>query len=347
MMEERLDQLRSGLKVLRNTLFPGEIILMYHRVAELPNDPWLMNVSPEHFRQQLDVLKQYTEPVELARLVDTPRAARGSKPRVAITFDDGYDDNFINAKPLLETFDIPATFFIATGGIDATSEFWWDELDRLLLQPGALPSTLCLTIDDQEYHWHLGNAAEYQQISFDKHRPWRATIDDDPTPRHAIYCELYELLRLLDHDNRLGVMEQLQVWAGADTARRLSHQSMSHDQLASFARHGLIDIGAHTVNHPHLGAQPVERQRLEIEQAKARLQEIVGTTPESFAYPHGHYSPATVSLVQQAGFQRACNSAVDMVRPRSHRYQLPRVEVNDWDGNGFTQWLRSWISLAA
>ena len=52
---------------------------------------------------------------------------------VALTFDDGYRDNLINAKPLLVEHEVPASIFLATGYIGKKREFWWDELARLTL----------------------------------------------------------------------------------------------------------------------------------------------------------------------------------------------------------------------
>jgi peptidoglycan/xylan/chitin deacetylase (PgdA/CDA1 family) len=50
---------------------------------------------------------------------------------VAITFDDGYTDNYQAAARILERHDTPATFFIATGFIGERREYWWDELEQI------------------------------------------------------------------------------------------------------------------------------------------------------------------------------------------------------------------------
>ena len=85
---------------------------------------------------------------------------------VVVTFDDGYYDNLANAKPLLERYSIPATLFVATGYSEREGEFWSDELERLLLQPGNLPDTLNLTITGKRHHWNLGDATSYSEEEY-------------------------------------------------------------------------------------------------------------------------------------------------------------------------------------
>jgi peptidoglycan/xylan/chitin deacetylase (PgdA/CDA1 family) len=110
-----------------------EIILLYHRVACVSTDPWGLCVTPAHFSQHLEVLRKYRR-IRLNQVQATGlRIGRGSH-RVAITFDDGYADNLHEAARLLEKYDTPATFFVATGYIGGVLEFWWDELERLVFQ---------------------------------------------------------------------------------------------------------------------------------------------------------------------------------------------------------------------
>ena len=68
------------------------------------------------------------------------------KPHSAITFDDGYADNYLQAKPLLEKAETPATVFVTAGSLNATAELWWDALDRIFIQSGPLPADLPLQI---------------------------------------------------------------------------------------------------------------------------------------------------------------------------------------------------------
>jgi peptidoglycan/xylan/chitin deacetylase (PgdA/CDA1 family) len=103
------------------------VVLLYHRIAD---DGWRYSVSRDHFAQQLDVLCHETDIVPLADI--TRLHTTSPRPRVAITFDDGYGDNVTSGWPELQARALPATFFVVSGGIGAMREFWWDELDWIL-----------------------------------------------------------------------------------------------------------------------------------------------------------------------------------------------------------------------
>jgi peptidoglycan/xylan/chitin deacetylase (PgdA/CDA1 family) len=144
------------------------VILLYHRVTELTTDPQLLAVTPQHFAEQLDVLRRLAVPVKLADLVTGTAAARDA---IAVTFDDGYADNLLEAVPRLRQFDTPATVYVATGTLDTRREFFWDELERIFLQPGVLPTEL--TIESTRFE--LGADAEYSPYVSERHRNWDAT----------------------------------------------------------------------------------------------------------------------------------------------------------------------------
>jgi peptidoglycan/xylan/chitin deacetylase (PgdA/CDA1 family) len=116
---------------------PGGIVLLYHRIADLAHDPQQLAVTPEHFADHLDVINERGVPMTISTLVEL--AQRGELPRgaVAMTLDDGYSDNLLCAVPLLARARVPATVFISTDAVGTGREFWWDELDRLLLANGT------------------------------------------------------------------------------------------------------------------------------------------------------------------------------------------------------------------
>lgn len=321
------------------------LVLMYHRVDEADSDPWSLCVTPQRFAEHLQVLRQRTRPLPLRRL--TGALASGKVPRrsVIVTFDDGYADNLYNARPLLERYDIPATVFIATAYLEQDRQFWWDELERIFLQPGRLPEHLQLRIEGESCRWQLGADAIYSEEACRQHRGWRAG-HDAPTSRHAIYFSLWQRLQSLRDCERRQVLGALEFWASGRPADPRPARTLGPREAIALAQGDLVEIGSHTVTHPVLSALPVAAQRSEIQQSKTSLEEILGRPVTSFAYPYGarcNYTDESVSTVRQAGYTCACSTLTGVVEAGADCFELPRVQVEDWDGDEFAKRLSGWL----
>jgi peptidoglycan/xylan/chitin deacetylase (PgdA/CDA1 family) len=306
---------------LRNAITPGARILMYHRVAEVDLDPWGLCVTPEHFAEHLEVLSKSARVVSLQQLTEELDEGKPVDRSIAITFDDGYADNLLNAKPLLEKYDIPATVFVANGYVEQQQEYWWDELEKLFLQPGTLPEKLELNINKRHYQWELGEAATYSQEDYQQYQDWYAEAKNDPTPRHSLYRSVWRIMLPLLPEEQQEILNELRTWAGVKAETRSTHRPLTLTELPLLESGNLIEVGSHTVMHPFLSALPVPRQLQEIQANKARLEEILGHSVSSFAYPYGDYSSKTVSLVQEAGFTRACSTISAGVRQKCDRFE--------------------------
>jgi len=316
----------------------GGVILLYHRVMAMEHDPQLLFVSPEHFGEHLAVLRDHTTPVHLHELCRVSGKHFGSRRPVAITFDDGYADNLHYAKPILEKYGIPATVFVTTGRIDSTTEFWWDELERVLLYPGRLPETLDLTIDKQSLHWELGSSAKYSHESCQAYSHWNVLEKDAPTERHALYKVLCSSISHLAPRERENVLGDVRSWAGSSLEVLPEYRAMNEAEIRQLVAGGLVDVGAHTVSHARLSALPRDVQRAEIVNSKTILERILGRPVTSFSYPFGcpsDYTHETVAEVQSAGFALACSNFPAKVTRSSSPWELPRFLVRDWDGKLF------------
>jgi len=322
------------------------LILLYHRVARLPSDPWSLAVTPQRFAEHLEVLRRQARPMRLSQLAGALVDESLPDRAVIVTFDDGYADNLHNAKPLLERYDVPATIFLPSGFINYDYEFWWDELDRLLLS-GKLPKrNLRLRANGTTYRWRLGETADYSGQELRCHRGWNAS-EEAPTTRHALYKSIWELLHPMSESERRTILDKLRRWAGAQSAPRPSrHRLLSLEEMSVLANEELIEIGAHTVTHVMLSTLSEESQRDEILGSKVHLEEILGRPVSSFAYPFGRrsdYDSRTVDVVRQSGFRCACCNFSGIVKPSSDPFQLPRVQVQDWGGDEFSARLSWWF----
>ena len=333
--------LRRGLRRLRaraTAWTSGRaLVLMYHRIAAADVDPWGLCVSPRHFGEHLDVLRRRGVLASLGQIGRAVAEGRPLRGAVAVTFDDGYADNLLDARPLLDRHDAPATFFLTTGALGAPREFWWDALDRLLLAPGTLPETLHL--DDEA--WPLGAAARYGADEAGRHRAWRAW-EPPPTPRHAAYAALWHRLYPLPDAQKQAALATLR--GGPAPAPRPSRRPLTPDEAVALARGGPVEVGAHTVTHPALAALPAPAQADEIRASKAHLEALLGRPVAAFAYPHGAHTDATVALTRAAGFRYACTTAPAVVHPRADPLALPRVGVADEDGEAFDRRLTAWLA---
>jgi peptidoglycan/xylan/chitin deacetylase (PgdA/CDA1 family) len=320
----------------------GPMILLYHRVATLDTDPQLLAVTPENFAAHLDVLREFSTPMSLADLVRATRAGAAPRNAVAITFDDGYADNLEHASPLLHARDIPANVFVATAGSDNACEFFWDDLDRILLQPGKLPEDLHLQIGNKTINLALHEDAHYSPAAAMRDKHWNVTQSEDPTARHRAYRSLCPALHSATIEERSRALHQLHEWSAQPTTPRPSHRMMTPAQMCELTRSALIDIGGHTVHHPLFSRESSEIQQREIQDCKTALQFILDREVTTFSYPFGgrrDYTPDTVAAVQQAGFLHACSNFPGHLLPGQDLYQLPRMLVRNCPGEQFRHWL--------
>jgi peptidoglycan/xylan/chitin deacetylase (PgdA/CDA1 family) len=327
----------------------GGIVLAYHRVTTLATDPQLLAVTPEHFAEHLKIIGRLGNPIPLTELAAAGKQHRLPRRSIAITFDDGYADNLHQAAPLLQTAAMPATVFCTTGRLGGDAEFFWDELDRLLLQPGELPTELTLTIGGAERRFDLSRCSRYTQVQWETDRHWDVTQPPRPASRQQLYLQLCQAIHPMPSDARAATLDLLRRWAGASSAGRATHRMMSAGELRQLAADGVMEVGAHTVEHSLLSAESVKRQRSEIESCRATLTDIVGKSITSLSYPFGtrrDYTAGTIAAVRRAGFEIACSNFQGIVNSDTDPLQLPRFLVRDWDPARFTAELSAWLALA-
>jgi peptidoglycan/xylan/chitin deacetylase (PgdA/CDA1 family) len=317
---------RAGGKVMRQFASKG-VILMYHRVAVADTDPWALCVTPAHFAEHLQVLKRAFTVVTVRDLARSLRLRRIVDRTIAISFDDGYADNFQNARPLLDDHDLPATIFMTSGNLERSREFWWDELEQMLLNDRPLPAKLTLATLAGERSWHVdpGPGVEKSKTM----RAW----EGKPGSRMALYHEIWEWMLRLPSEEQNRVLDQLMEATASHATLRPSHRSVTADEIQKIADDGLIEIGGHTVNHPMLSAHSATVQRQEIENNKSQLEDLTGTRITCFAYPFGDHDATTVRLAREAGFECACTTVDNTVWRFSDPFRMPRIAVEDWDGD--------------
>lgn len=316
-----LSPLRMTRKWLVNRFNAPVVVLIYHRVTRLESDPQRLSVTPENFHAQMCYLKDNFPLVRLD--ADWSGVDR---PSVAVTFDDGYADNVNKALPILEALGIPATFFISTGFVGSYTEFWWDDLERILLNKEHLPARFTLDTGHEVREWSTKSAAELAQL----------------------YRDFHLLIKCLSPEQREQQLARLRSWAHVAEEGRTSHRVATLDELKRLARSELVTIGGHTVTHTRLSILSRDRQHEEITASMRQLETWSGLQVTVFSYPFGSwddFTPETIDICRQAGLFRAVANIPGQYHTWTDPYQIPRNLVRNWELPMFRRKLAAfWVS---
>ena len=330
---------RLAKRAVRRTLpLRFGAVLLYHRIADVDADPQLLAVSPGHFAEHLEVIAEGYQPVRLDEMRGWS-AMLPTQPRpIALTFDDGYADNLGAAWPLLRARGVPATVFVVADQVGRIEEFWWDELERILLGTGHLPESLEVTVGSDAYSWLL------PPVKAERDMHWNVESDRVSSPREAAYRDLCGVVRPLDEAIRGDVLAQIRAWAGTGSAGRPEKRALIEQELFDLTRDGLVEVGSHTMTHPVLAAQRVPVQEYEIDASWRKLEDLLGTRIRSFAYPFGgrnDYDRDSVRLVKASGYAQACSNFAGVIHRGTRRLEIPRLLIRDWSGDEFARRLHA------
>jgi peptidoglycan/xylan/chitin deacetylase (PgdA/CDA1 family) len=115
---------------------PKAIILMYHNIDLSPKNARIPNlyVKPGMFRFQMWYLKiAGFKVMPIKELVAAVEAGEASRNMVAITFDDGYEDFYKNAYPVLKGYGYPSTVYVVPGLVGKDNI--WDSQNEAVKKP--------------------------------------------------------------------------------------------------------------------------------------------------------------------------------------------------------------------
>lgn len=296
-------RLMVGHKV-RNKSF----VLIYHRVLKAVDEEQVfvqpgMYVTTSTFQLQAAFLKENFHVISLDELVGRVETGRGVGGCCAITFDDGWQDNYSQAFPVLRDLKLPATIFLATGFIGTDRLFWPEELAFYLRQSRGLSSP-------------FKNSTLERFIKELPEKVPEATRLD-----HAIM-----VLKARPGDEREEILSILRRLSPVSFAKRLM---MNWEEAEHMLNSGLIKFGAHTAEHTILDQVSLDLARDEILQSKQSLEKHLGISPTLFAYPNGHFSNDLQTLLKEYGFKAAMISRKGWYDGSVSIFEIPRIGIHE------------------
>jgi peptidoglycan/xylan/chitin deacetylase (PgdA/CDA1 family) len=304
----------------------GPAILMYHRIATPDVDPWGLAVSPERFGEQVQALRGNRTTLSMDSFVAGLESASLPHDAVALTFDDGYADNLLRAKPILEVAGVSATVFLPTGLIGTGEAFWWDELAGMVLRRAdPLSTSVMMKADCLQIELPPIDAEVEPRASW---RYW----DRPVTAREQVYQALWQALWDCPPGCRKTTMERLRQLFGAPSSSPDALPMGADDVRQLVSDH--VSAGAHGRFHQPLTSLPAAARFEELQRSRLEVEALSGLPVTGFAYPHGAFNPEIVNMVRQAGYRWACSTIEAATNPkRVNIYSLPRIAVGDWPGD--------------
>ncbi len=284
--------LTQGLVKLQSVLKPGKPntfrVLNYHRVNDFNNPFTIDSVAATDFENQMHFISKGYHVLSLDEIYDHI-ANNHTLPTqcLAITFDDGYEDNYTFAYPILKKYNLPSTIFLTVDCVDTQTPLWFDQV--------------------------LFAFKETSTKKFDS--PLNDGVFDINTLEQKFYTAhvMLENLKKLDNDQRkkslIDVLKELGI-----SSNKTSHNTANlliWPQIMEMSRHN-ISFGSHTMTHPILANLPDTEMEWELSTSKKTIESKIGKEVCFFAYPNGKesdYDEIVIQSVKQAGYKAAMTTA--------------------------------------
>lgn len=298
-------------------------VLTLHRIvpdAEVAacRSPRGMVLRESLFRSLIEFLNRHADVVDPHNVSYEP--SNRNRPRVLLTFDDGWADNAEIAQPHLARVGVPACFFIATTLVGQAHPFWPERvqhildtsrriealsrldvlLSQLATETGVRPPQANRQADDEQIlTW-------FKQFSPERILTWAASAETALSPQTS-------------HSPNFSAVDERE-------------RMMTWQQLRSLVASGHM-LGSHTATHALLPSLSGEQQASELVDSRSALLDHI-TQPQStvsaISYPNGSVTADVARAASRAGYRLGFTTALGVCRSATDQLLLPRINV--WDG---------------
>lgn len=287
------------------------VVLVYHRVNRLTKSGFrptqYISIETNCFKAHLRLLKQYFSVIPLKKVVDClQNSIELPQHFVVITFDDGYEDNYTDAYPLLQKYGLPASIFLTAGLVDSEDLLWHDQLEVLLSYTPC--RYLSIKSEDGIRNLPLRTIGEkwyaYEYLT-------RRCLRISPSNRR-------EFLEQLEESLKVSISEEM----------KKHYKLLNWDQVRTISSSGLVDFGSHTMNH-HLVTSLDEKNRdYELGKSQKLIMRETGNKTTLFSYPNGNFDEKAMMHLRAHGYLGACTAERKLLNYYCDSLAIPRVGVS-------------------
>ena len=288
-------------------------VLAYHRViseeqAELDGAHSAMWISPERLTTQIRWMRSVGEIVDYERILDAEQP--NECPWFALTFDDGWKDNYQQAFPVLQKLRAPAIIFLATDAVDRDALFWPDDISvktcKILAGHG-----------NDQVHSVLADCWPENSKRQPGTGPAGMTMVERWIDALKFLGQEERQQRLTEYYRRLGV-----------SSAPLSGYLMSWENARTMQKAG-IRFGSHTHNHTIVKGLPAEIVEDELIRSRTLIEEHLQVKVESFCYPNARYNGREAELLARCGYRYGFCLNNRTLRHCTDPYYIPRFITSE------------------
>lgn len=284
-------------------------ILCYHGVADKASYPFNgRHIDQRTFEQHLAYFKKHFQLETLSEIFARYRTGNApQKPTLAITFDDGYWNNYAFALPSLEKYACPATFFVSGIAAEAEGQILWPDYIDLLRDYGGK------------------EGIKYEDYCFQK-------VGDLGFADPQKGVDGYTFIKHLNAAGRKKMFDEIAAHYDTAAARQLAapmyQRLMSPAQIKETAQSPFIEIGSHGYLHFNLAYIPPEEARAEMKRSQSALEALTGKPVRSIAFPDGNYDAKVKDIATELGYEHMLAEEYLFPEDGEDLRILPRISIS-------------------
>lgn len=278
------------------------MVLTYHRILPEPSfNPFRTIISVGTFENQLEKLTATYEVSGLGAAIESERHSKSI--RVAITFDDGCEDNYQFALPILKKRGLSATFCVVTNFVEKQQPLWdWEIMCRLYHEP--------------DIHVKIGSSELFRMSN---ESPSAFALRVIETLKQSLISDLEHAVASTATQSTNREVDKLLVAA----------RSMSWDKVRILKENGM-EIAAHSASHRSLARLPFAEGVMEIRQSKQQIENHLQEPCLHFAFPFGtvrDHTPELINTVKECGFRTCLLARHDLNVMSQDIFGLNRIDM--------------------
>ncbi len=264
-------------------------ILSLHRISD-DDDPFWPPLKVRTFKTLLEYCVQHYEVVHLS---DLNKAT--AKPKIVLSFDDGYYDFIEHALPEIKLHGLPSNHNIVINCAEKNEVIWTQDLGDLFqfLKRNKFVGSMNLA----------GRAL---------------VLNGERTQWLREYSMTYRTLLQMNKIDRIATLTN---WRRSVNAPLPSVKMMNWDDLKTCLKNG-VEIGSHTVSHHTLTTLGREELSIEVTESKRIIEAKLGIKCETLAVPNGQSNQVVADAIANAGYRRLLLANNEFVKPVSTRESL-------------------------